>query len=377
MSQNINNPATFNNIPVKAQKEYEHANSFANAANQNAKNALDVHSKYNEQNQRIKNWKYIMATAPVLAFTIIFIIISIGEYLFSKEIYRVALRNTPWAIAFIFFSVGIFISDLISFRLSPPKREWKKFELSRDPNLQNLTNDEINNKVSTYTNQQFIMGIIFAILALVIITYLSITRVQKEIAAGLRLTGFGVMDLIPIILYAAELIAGIYVRYLLKQITLQAYINKLWKQFKILLKKCAYNTRNAVKKYQDAEKEGYNPVDGHVGDNLHEAFYRNKMRDVSDELIYISKCEIKNFPINLIIMQLNNPVCRHINFVTDYKYSYSAASDGTGKIAMQINSFDGDSIRDIFIKENAASNDSIYVMAAYAVSANCSHTILI
>jgi len=122
---------------IRANKEFKVADDLASSASVAAHKANSVLTEHKSEKERLTNWKSIMSTAPVMAFTVIFVVVSIGEYLVSKEIYREFNEKWPWAIAIVFFVAGLFVSEFIVYKLFGQKRAWKKYELKRDPNNNN------------------------------------------------------------------------------------------------------------------------------------------------------------------------------------------------------------------------------------------------
>lgn len=369
---------TTNTTPVIASKEYDVADRYAKQANADAADARNAYAIYTPQKSRLDQWKAIMAPAPVIAFTILFLLVSIGEYLFSKEIYRVILKDAPWAIAIIFLVVGVFVSDLISYRISAYKRNWKLYEMRDDPILKDrTTEDEYARKVQTFSTRQFYFGLAVGLLALSAILFLSITRVQKEIAAGLRVSAFGIIDLIPVLLYVVELYTGIYVRYLFNQIKLETKVKRHLKVFNNSVANCASNTAKAINKYEDAELSGFDPIASSVSDNIKQAFFRNNRRDVNQEVQYVDTCNKSVYTIQLNLQKQGLGLQALINIVTDYKFTTSETTDVTGGAAVRIETYEGDSIRDLQIVNNADSALTKTLKVAYPIIDLGSYRILI
>ena len=216
---------------IRANKEFQVAETFASNASKQAHKANIALKTYKLEKERLDNWKSIMSTAPVMAFTVIFFIVSIGEYMVSKEIYREFNDKWPWAIAIVFFVAGLFVSEFIVYKLFGQKREWKKFELKRDKNNNSKTNDEIDDSIKKITNNYFLFGALLGLLIIGAIGFLSYKRVQGELAAGMRETGFGIMDFMPVILYIIEIISGSFIWFLIKKIRLGIDVTNLWEKF--------------------------------------------------------------------------------------------------------------------------------------------------
>ncbi len=364
---------------IRANKEFQVADALASNASKNAHKANGILENFKSENERLKNWKSIMSTAPVMAFTVIFFIVSIGEYLVSKEIYREFNEKWPWAIAIVFFVAGLFVSEFIVYKLFGQKRAWKKYELKRDKNNNSKTNDEIDYSIKKITNNYFLFGALLGILIIAAIGFLSYKRVQGELAAGMRETGFGIMDFMPVILYIIEIISGAFIWYLIKKIGLGMYVKKLWKNFSHFTVACNRDTAASIKKYQDAEHENYDPFKVQLSDNIHTAFYRNNSFTMDDKEKYVSIPTKMNDFFNIhLIDKDGNPLRRHITIITDYKFTASGSTNADGKLTLEIEgTFPSDSCKRIFIRESANSEEYISINEEYDLSKEKVHDVIL
>ena len=190
------------------------AKEYARNASTQWEKGRDLWKFFNRQSERLKNWKSIMSTAPVLAMNAAFIPVCIAEYYFSKEIYRNINEEVPWSIAVGFIAIGIVISEMLVYKIFKQKRNLKFYELRHqdDTNI-DQPDDMLHRSVKQYSNQMFIIGIILAVGIIGLLYYFSNYRVQFEISAGTRATDgngkaipFGVQDLMPVGLYFFEII---------------------------------------------------------------------------------------------------------------------------------------------------------------------------
>lgn len=364
---------------IRATKEFKAADELASKASQTAHQANGVLTTHKSESERLKNWKSIMSTAPVMAFTVIFIVVSIGEYLVSKEIYREFNEKWPWAIAIVFFVAGLFVSEFLVYKLFDQKRAWKRYELKRDKNNNSKTNDEIDGSIRKITNNFFIFGMILGLLIIAAIGFLSYKRVQGELAAGMRETGFGIMDFMPVILYIIEIISGAFIWYLMKQIGLGMTVKKYWKRFVKFVVSCNVNTAAAIKKYQDAEQENYDPFQVQLSDNIHTAFYRNNSHTLDNKEAYISTPSKMNDYFNLnLIDKDGKPLRRHITIITDYKFTASGSTNAEGKLTLEIEgTFTGDSCKRIFIRQSADAEEFIAISEEYDLDKEKVHDVIL
>lgn len=362
----------------KAQNEYGMARDAAKRASAAANDARALLAEYKNSNERLINWKHIMATALVKPFTAIFVAIVVVEAAFSWEIYRELLPRAPWAIALIVICFALFCSEMLVYFFSPQKRGWKKYELERDPNNSALTEEMINDKVQKTKINYFILGLVATLVTTGAVAWLSYSRVENELAAGMRLNGFNFMDALPVILYVIEVVTGVFVMYLINQLWLGRRVSLLWKKFTAKVNDCAKNTSDAIAKYQIAEMDGYSAIMLSISDDLHECFYRDKMRDINNEEAYILICEKAKAKVLFKFEQNGTDVARQVDVVTDFKFSNTKSSNKNGGIVQfEFDTFPGDTVRDIYIRESVVSERGNAVTGTFELNNTEPHTILI
>jgi len=364
---------------IRAKKEIEEADRLAARANASTQNARELLEEYKKQKERLENWKRIMSTSPVTIFTIFFIVTSIAEYYFSKEIYREASDKFPWIVAIGLFVAGIGISELIAYKLDKNKRAWKRYEMDRDPTKLSLTDDEKEAEIRKFTNWRFAIGAILGIIFLTAIGYMSKLRVEEEIAIGLRESKFGLMDLLPVLLYMFEIFFGIYIVYLFKKFRLSLYVKKLEKKFDQTVANVSELTRKAIRKIDDAVREGINPFDFNSSDNLHTATYRNKRFTLDNKEEYIAEAEPMEDVFNIKLVDTEgNPLKMNVSILTDYKITMSGSTNDEGMLSMHIEkTYPLDSVKKIFIRKNASADEYVVVEGNYDLDKNKVHNIII
>ncbi len=348
----------------RARNEYRLANDFAIRGNKCACEARLLIPRWKQLEDRLENWDRIMSTASVGIFCFLFVFVCLVEYYFSKEIYRDILRDAPWLIALGFIAVAIFISEMVVYKFSPQKRWLMFYELRNNKNLDDKTDDEITEIVNKLTNKYFWIGLIFAIAMLAGLYFLSMERVEKELAAGERQSGFNIQDLMPVILYAVEIIVGVYVWYFIRRIFLGIRRRILKRQIDKLVFECAQLTTDAVRKYHDAEKHGYDARNEPVSDDLQEALYRHSQKERKDFLEYVAMCEERKLQVTFNIMDPTRKKLKAtVHAVTDFKVSATTASNGDGRAVLIFNTYPGDSVRDIWVKP--VGGHEVYMQGAY------------
>lgn len=337
---------------TRANNEYLLADDYAKKAGSLANAARELFPMWKDQAERKDNWERIMSTAPVGIFSIIFVFVCLVEYYFSREIYRDIYNGAPWVIALGFIAVAVFISEMVVYRFSAQKRRLKFYELRRNRNLDGETDEALQGMVNRLANRYFLTGLFFAVFMLAGLYYLSRERVLRELAAGLRTEGFNVQDWLPVILYAVEIIAGVYIWHLLKSFWHGWKVPRMKKSIDRHVSKCGALTVDAVSKFGNAEDAGYDAIAEPVSDDLHEAFFRNDQRDVNDAENYVQECHITESKACFKLLDgSQNGVKANISIITDYKFTASNASDGNGSVTMSLKSFEGDSVRVIGIEQ--------------------------
>jgi hypothetical protein len=95
---------------------YNQAEGFAIKANELAADAREKYIIFKNLTAKIKKWDEIMEHNPMIIFSIIFVIVAIGEYFVSVDLYIDLLPRFPWIIplAIIGISVVFHIGLLIS-----------------------------------------------------------------------------------------------------------------------------------------------------------------------------------------------------------------------------------------------------------------------
>jgi len=346
----------------KGQKYYEIASSLAQKANHLIEVAGKTLNEYKIENERLDNWKKIMSTAPVRLLSALFVVIAIVEYLISVKIYEEFIPRAPWVVALGFLSVGVLVSEFIVYKISKAKRKWKKYELKRDPNNKNMIEPEIDAYISKFSNSRFIIGLIIGIFLIAMIGFLSYKRVQYEIGSEMRPAdlGFGIMDLLPLLLYIVEILTGIYVWYLIKEINLSLKVKSLLKKFNNITNQAHKLTSDVVHNFSKSEQNGLDlfNTNTHIGEHIHTSFYRNKQFSLDDKEQFIkvpSKINEKDKE-NVFNVQVKdqsgNPIKhKNIFLVTEYKFTHAGAINQDGRFSTYFQgTFEGDAVRKILIE---------------------------
>jgi hypothetical protein len=322
-----------------AQNEYRFAAELAQDANHAAEDGRRVYERFSYLQERKIEWDRTIAPqrATMLAFVILFPVIAFVEYLFSEELYRDILPNHPWAIGLIFAVVAVIIAEMLVYRFFDVKRQWKANELKRSDKWKNKVDDLIDRHIKTTTRIQFFIGIILMMVMLGILSYMSWDRVKRMFSAGESVYGFKPADTLPIILYAFEIVTGMFIWYVILRIELGFRVSSLKKRFDNNVKKCSELTINAVETFDKAEKLKYDIFDKAVARSIQEALCRNDGLGEANGIDYINELKSGVFEIELNILHhaTNIPFIGNVKVATNYKFT-NAEGTNNGNLVMKL-----------------------------------------
>jgi hypothetical protein len=361
---------------MSATNFYQQAETHAMKANELAIDAREKLSEYSEIKKTIDRWDEIMSNTYPVVWAIFFIIISVVEFLFSIDLYVDLLPFTPWIIPIGIIVISVFISHALATKFMPSLKN-KEFSDKRHSKFYGeKTDKEIWIEVKNSSNRNAILGIIAAISITFFIYWLSNERVMREMAAGIRNTPFGVYDLLPVVFYIFEIIAGVLVLYLIKRTSKGLKAKWLKSNFDGLVRHVADETKNAVKNFELAEEKGLNLLHHTISESIHIAFYRNKNCNPSDEENYIR--EPQNTPIfvkfKILRAEKSKPLTGSVHIHTEYNYAATGVTDDTGIVEIPFTSFTNDTIKKLIVEfiDGTNSEDSVI----YQTGNQTPHTVL-
>jgi len=326
---------------------YTISDEVASRANSAAKRARDTYKLLKPNEEKIGDWDKIMSNAYVVPFFIAFVVICVLEYYFSREIYRDILPQAPWIIGVGIIFISIVIAELMVGVLSTHIRNKRFYEENKVSSNANKPESDIRKGVYKHAIGQFIFGVILFFAIGIAIFYFSKERVAREIAAGIRESAFGIQDVLPVLFYVLEVLAGLFVFYLFKRSVL-AISNRLKrKRYSKEVEVSRQRTSEACKYFDDAEKKGYNTFLDDVSNNIHLAFYRNKHQNTTQQhQNYVEEPEKKSQTFNArFLNSKSEPIKVTIDILTEYKFSESKTSTDSGEVNMNINSYPEDQIK--------------------------------
>ena len=342
MIVNWNQPST-----DESENLYTISDEVASRANSASKRARDTFEILKPEEKKLSQWDKIMSNAYVVPFTISFIVICILEYYFSREIYRDILPQAPWVIGIGIIFISIVIAELLVGMLSSHTRNRRFFEDKKISANASTPDSDIVKGVYKHARGQFIFGVILFIAIGGAIFYFSKERVAREIAAGIRESAFGIQDILPVLFYVLEVLAGLFVFYLFKRsvVAYKNYSNR--KKYSKEVEIARLHTSESCKYFDNAEKKGYNTFLDDVSSNLHLGFYRNKHQNTNQQhLNYVNEPEIEEQFFKAKFLNVNgHPAQVTIDVLTEYKFKESKTSDSSGLIDLTINSYPQDQIK--------------------------------
>ncbi|WP_054852459.1 hypothetical protein [Olleya sp. ITB9] len=356
MIVNWNQPST-----DESENLYSISDEVAARANSASKRARDTFEVLKPEEAKLNQWDKIMSNAYVVPFTISFIVICILEYYFSREIYRDILPQAPWVIGIGIIFISIVIAELLVGMLSAHTRNRRFFEDKKILANASTPDSDIIRGVYKHARGQFIFGSILFIAIGGAIFYFSKERVAREIAAGIRESAFGIQDILPVLFYILEVLAGLFVFYLFKRsvVAYKNYSNR--KKYSKEVEIARQHTSESCKYFDNAEKKGYNTFLDDVSNNLHLGFYRNKHQNTNQQhLNYVNEPEIEQQFFKAKFLNVNGQAVQvTIDVLTEYKFKESKTSDASGLIELTINSYPQDQIKQFRITYFNSNDDKV------------------
>jgi hypothetical protein len=341
-----------------AKSYYKQAEVNALKANELAADAREVREALHKEREILDRWADIMSHNPITIFTIIFVLVSVGEYLISLELYTDLLPRAPFIIPLVIIGISIVISHWLAYKFVPGLRLMEYDEKRRSPLHQSKTDEHIQAEVDRKSNITFYLGLLAAIGITIFIFFMSKERVDREIAAGMREKGFGFYDALPVLFYIAEIITGVYVIYLLKRLRRILKASSLQGKLENLMRSVAQHTENTISNFERAEAEGFNILEKTISESIHIAYFRNKNCNPSDEENYIA--EPQNLPLAVKFRITRADKAKALNATvhihTEYNYAATAASDDSGLVEHNLSSFAGDTVKKLIVEFSDGAN---------------------
>lgn len=340
-----------------ASQLYQVAANVAQRAGEAANTAREKLAEWKKQHYRYEEWQKRMSNTHPEIWCLIFVIVCVCEYMFSRELYRDFLPDAPYVPAFGLIVLSVLISHYISTMLSSHLREVEEFELSQIEEKKHLPQFELKAMLKKEVTRNFIIGMVLFLFVGGLVFYLSFDRAGRELAAGRRTKPFGMQDLLPVVFYVFEVLSGIFVVYLCKKYTLKLTVNSLYKAKETNIDLCNNYTREAITKFQNAEEKGYNPAKDTVSEDLHKAYYRSKRKDRSEEEDYIKDPALHKQTISFKLQKGDGSGLQaNVRIVTEFNFTSAGASNPNGEISFTPETYEGDAVKEIIVEYYEGSN---------------------
>lgn len=339
---------TANQFTQTASQLYQVATNVAHRAGEAASTARDKLREWKHQEFRFNEWQKRMSNTHPEIWSLVFIVVCICEYYFSRELYRDFMPDAPLVPAIGMIFLTVLISHYLSTTLSSNIKEVEFFELSLIEEKKNLPDFERKAILNKDIRRHFIIGTILFIVVGAIVFFLSFDRVGREIAAGRRTKAFGMQDMLPVLFYLFEVLSGIFVVYLFKKYSLKARVARLFREKEGNINLCHQFTREVITRFQEAEQKGYIVSKDTVSEDIHKAYYRSKRKDRSEEEDYINDPALVRHTINLEMKRSDGtPLRGNVRIITEFNFSRAAASGQDGRVSFDIESYEGDSVKEV------------------------------
>lgn len=365
---------------TQARTYYQKADELAGQAAQKVHEAREILTQLKPLDERITAWEQNLANTPYVLWSILFVIIAIAEYYISLEIYRVIFPGFPWLMALAFFIIGLFISHFLADKLIKPLQSIKYYEYRQNPQYAELTDEEILEIIRKENRKHFIWGLAGAIILIAVIFALAYRRVQLEIEAEVRQTGMGLFDILPALLYMAELFLGMYFVTFLQLLRMRIKRSSFERKLDKYIDEINRLTADVVKFFQKAQEKGLDLIDStvNVSDEIQTAFYREAHLSTDDRVKYLEVPQTKDYPFKFQLVDQNNrPLSKHVEVITHYKAKGSGATDESGRGLIVIHTHEEDYVEAIYIGDTANEPARRLIKGTYPLGDDHMHVIKI
>lgn len=331
---------------------YQQAEKHAEKANELALDAREKLVIYKQLVELLKRWEEMMSQNPITLWTILFVLMAVGEFLVSIDLYIDLLPRAPWIIPLVIIGFSVVISHWLAYKFIPGLREIEFDSKRTSSSYHKRTDDDLRLEINRKSNLTLAVGLVFSIAITIVVYNLSQERVEREIGAGMRIKGFGFYDALPVIFYIAEIITGVYVVYLLKRLGKSFKAWRIKKRFDKLVRAVAHETNETIHSFETAEKSGLDLMSNTISESIHIAFYRNKNCNPSDEENYIKEPQnLQTFvKFQLIRSDKTKPLMANVHVYSEYNYAGVSASDDSGLVEIPFSSFENDTIKRVVVE---------------------------
>jgi len=238
-----------------------YAEKFARYSNWEFEKFLEASRHFNQARKKLDTWMLYFENQPLWILTILWAAMCLAEASVSYELYRDISNTMPPAVLILgIVAVGILISHFFRLQSSAIFRfETHYTHQVEQGKLRPYLEEEMGKKKHART----LVGVILLLGMLLLITMLSVSRVELESQANIRTLGFNPVDVLPPLFYVAEVVFGVYVLATFKQTQLQLITRHYRKKREKHLRRATEYNEKCGAYYQEARRAGYNEMESH------------------------------------------------------------------------------------------------------------------
>ena len=166
---------------MPANSYYQQAEAHALKANELASDAREKNVLYQELKNCLNSWADMMGQNPIAIWTLIFVLVAIGEYLVSYDLYVDLMPRAPYIIPIAIIGMSVVISHWLAHKFIGGLRQIEFEHKRQSPVMKKQTDEQIWGKVNRVANLNFAIGLLAALVFSVIIFYLSKERDRKSV----------------------------------------------------------------------------------------------------------------------------------------------------------------------------------------------------
>jgi hypothetical protein len=192
------------------------------------------------------------AVHPIVAFFAVLILGCAiwGEYVFSKDLYKDIMPEYPYVPVAVLVFFGLIISEQLKYAISTLNELEAELYKVRNPNM---VSAELKSKSEKQSRNHRLIGYLLLIGFSVLIVAISHERVIALIGAKERIDNFGIFDLLPLLCFWLEIIAGTFALHAIRRFLLAIRTYFLQRKIKSMIKSCSYHTDLAVEYWEQCE----------------------------------------------------------------------------------------------------------------------------
>jgi|GEM_PF-6330058 len=308
---------------------YEQSNQYAQEASGLADKAYIIAAPYHLMKEHLRLLDELISPVKMSIWFIFLILICVCEYFFSLPLYRHFIPAYPAIPALGIISVSLILAHSFVLMINKSAVDWRKEELKaakiRRVGGRRLKVEEfakIDKRVRNEKNSEFYIGFSLFIIIGIVITRLSIERVDYLIKVGEQ-EKFLVQDTLPVVFYVFEVLSGLYfvsliIRLIrgLQFLSIKANFNRNQSEFLELAEQSQLRTDEAIQLFNRTLESGYDiwNTQTTISQCIQEAYYRYN-KNAMDKFDYIRNPIDVDISLRLVIIDSNTHAEMYGNFI--------------------------------------------------------------